>query len=660
MSTYEDVAVQSQDHFTYRPDIDGLRAIAVMSVLVYHGFPQVLVGGFVGVDVFFVISGFLITRIILTGLQRGKFTFSQFYARRIRRIFPALGVVLAASLVMGWFVLFPVDFGRLALHTAAGAGFVSNIALWRESGYFDTASEVKPLLHLWSLGVEEQYYVVWPLLLVLAASVLHRLLAVVLVIAALSFAANILLLNDYPSAVFYLPMTRFWELMVGSILAYVHVYRPNVARALHAPRFGSALSGLGALLLVVALLVTKESMNFPGWWALLPTLGTAALIAAGPTAFVNRRLLSNKPIVYVGLISYPLYLWHWPLLTYARIVHGDIPSVAIRVAMLALSVALAALTYHLLESPIRRRVSWGNSRWVVPGLSTAVAAIACCAGLILSGRISSASASIPHVAEVSEALSDWDGGRNRTVRGDSDRAVLFFGDSHMQQYWPRIEKVLHEHRAPVRTVVFFATGGCAPIPGLERRGYQCDEFAMRGFARARQADIETVVIAASWPGLADRKDLLTADSTARPVVSILAPEEAWILQGFERELEELKASGKKIVLVLSSPRSRAFDPNNMLRRQGLISWQVQLPGPVSRSSFERLRAPIDDRLREIARRVGAETIDPANWLCSTAECPALDAKDRPLFKDLSHIRASVVREGFTSFDRLLYLSGGPQ
>ncbi|MEZ5488290.1 MAG: acyltransferase [Steroidobacteraceae bacterium] len=208
----------------YRPDVDGLRAIAVLSVLVYHAFPDLLPGGFVGVDIFFVISGFLISGIILTRIQAGTFTFADFYARRIRRIFPALAAVLVACLLAGWLILFPVDYERLGGHVLAGAAFVSNLVLWRESGYFDTSSELKPLLHLWSLGVEEQFYLIWPVLLVLAARFLHRILWAIVAVALLSFAANLLLVGSHASAAFYLPITRFWELMLGSMLAYAQVF----------------------------------------------------------------------------------------------------------------------------------------------------------------------------------------------------------------------------------------------------------------------------------------------------------------------------------------------------------------------------------------------------------------------------------------------------
>jgi hypothetical protein len=399
----------------------------------------------------------------------------------------------------------------------------------------------------------------------------------------------------------------------------------------------------------------RESYAFPGWWALLPTLGTVLLIGAGPTAAINQRLLSNKYLVYVGLISYPLYLWHWPLLTFARIVADGIPPAAVRIAALLASFLLADMTYRFVERPIRKRGRPGARRWAVPAWSAAMAGVAGCALLVVAGRVSSASASIPHVADVSAAISDWDFGGNKTLRGDSERAVLFFGDSHMQQYWPRIAKLMEERRAPIRTVVFHAEGGCAPVPGIERRGARCEPFVDAGFARAAQPDIETVVIAASWPGFAARSDYFSTGPNAEGPLKILAPHSAWVLQGFEQALAELRAHGKQVVLVLSSPRGDPLDPKVMLQRRGLLGWEVALSQPIPRSEIDAVRSPIDDRLREIAARVGAVTVDPADSLCSSAACPALDDADRPLFKDLSHIRASVVRERFAALDRFVYL-----
>ena len=211
-------------HPKYRPDIDGLRAIAVLSVVAFHAFPNWIRGGFIGVDVFFVISGYLISTIIFENLDSGTFSFAEFYARRVKRIFPALLLVLTASYAFGWFALFADEYKQLGKHIAAGAGFVSNIVLWNEAGYFDSSAETKPLLHLWSLGIEEQFYVVWPLLLWLAWKQKFDLLTITIIVALVSFFLNINGVKEDTVATFYSPQTRFWELLCGSLLAWISIY----------------------------------------------------------------------------------------------------------------------------------------------------------------------------------------------------------------------------------------------------------------------------------------------------------------------------------------------------------------------------------------------------------------------------------------------------
>jgi peptidoglycan/LPS O-acetylase OafA/YrhL len=356
----------------YRADIDGLRGIAVLLVVGFHAFPAWVNGGFTGVDVFFVISGFLISTIIFGSLARDSFSVAEFYSRRIRRIFPALLLILIASSVFGWLVLLPDDYKQLGKQIAGGAGFVSNFVLWNESGYFDNAAETKPLLHLWSLGIEEQFYIIWPSLLWLGWKFRLNLLAVTLIVAAASFALNIAEAAGDVVADFFSPQTRFWELMAGSALAYGTFYRQrvidmlgktpfawvglvNLAQPAEADRESQRdlRSVLGLLLIAAGALLINGDDRFPGWWALLPTLGTALIISAGIDAWLNRLVLSNRALVWVGLISFPLYLWHWTLLSFARILEGETPAPEIRAAAVALSIVLAWLTYWLIERPIR-------------------------------------------------------------------------------------------------------------------------------------------------------------------------------------------------------------------------------------------------------------------------------------------------------------------
>ncbi|MDR6380069.1 acyltransferase family protein [Paraburkholderia caribensis] len=340
----------STDHsdVSYRPDIDGLRAIAVLSVVAFHAFPDVLKGGFIGVDVFFVISGFLISKIIFGSLEHDRFSILDFYSRRVRRIFPALCLVLASCVVAGWFVLLPGEFKQLGKHLVGGTTFVSNILLMRESGYFDTAAAAKPLLHLWSLGVEEQFYLFWPILLFLAWKRRFGFLLTTAAIAAASFIFNIAISTNAPAWDFYSPLSRFWELMIGGMLAWVNMHKPNSF-----DRVGNWLAPLGLLLILLALYLFNSKDFYPSWRALLPTLGTFFVIAAGPNTWLNKKLIGSKIPVAFGLVSYPLYLWHWPILTFARIAYGTnlLPSIAL--GAVAVSVLLASITFTFIEKPIR-------------------------------------------------------------------------------------------------------------------------------------------------------------------------------------------------------------------------------------------------------------------------------------------------------------------
>jgi peptidoglycan/LPS O-acetylase OafA/YrhL len=355
---------------TYRADIDGLRAVAVLSVVAYHAFGGKATGGFVGVDIFFVISGFLISTILFENLERRTFSFAEFYRRRIRRIFPALVVVLVATLALGWVLLLDDEFRKLSKDVAGGAAFVSNILLWNESGYFDTEAAKKPLLHLWSLGVEEQFYIAWPLLLYIGWRLRANLLVLTIVVAAASFVFNIAWRHIDPVGTFYSPLSRFWELLAGATLAYLTLKQP----ALGTLKGGSThvASVIGAVLIIGACLFLRADLLFPGWWALLPIAGAYLLIAAGPDAAVNRVVLRNRVVVWLGLISYPLYLWHWPLLAYLHIVFGE-PSRTSKIVAIGLSVVLAFLTYKAIEVPLRFKKT---SATATAGLAAAMLVLA--------------------------------------------------------------------------------------------------------------------------------------------------------------------------------------------------------------------------------------------------------------------------------------------
>ena len=341
----------------YRPDIDGLRALAVWAVVFFHAFPARMSGGFIGVDIFFVISGYLISGIIFKELAAGEFSFFHFYSRRVRRIFPALLLVLLAACIAGWVVLLADEYALLGKHVAAGAGFIQNLVLWAESGYFDQAADLKPLLHLWSLGVEEQFYIFWPVILWVLVKQRLSIFAALLVLAAISFALCIALTFTNQTAAFYSPLTRFWEFLLGAWLAWRAINYPLQPDDGMQESIKNWLSILGLVFIAAALMVLDKTSHFPGAWALLPAVGASLIIYAGPQAVVNRFLLANRVMVLGGLISYPLYLWHWPLLSFGRILENQGLGAWVRVALVLLALALSWVTYALIERPIRLRLS---------------------------------------------------------------------------------------------------------------------------------------------------------------------------------------------------------------------------------------------------------------------------------------------------------------
>ena len=314
-------------------------------------------GGFIGVDIFFVISGHLISGIIFKELAAGEFSFFHFYSRRIRRIFPALFFVLLVSSVVGWIALLADEYALLGKHIAAGAGFIQNLVLWAESGYFDQAADLKPLLHLWSLGVEEQFYIFWPLILWILIKQRSNILTALSVLAAISLALCIALTFTNQTAAFYSPLSRFWEFLLGAWLAWQSIYRSSYTGDSVWRSLKNWLSVLGLVLIAAALLVLDKTSHFPGAWALLPAVGASLLIYSGPQAVVNRVLLANRGMVYCGLISYPLYLWHWPLLSFGRILENQGLGSSVRVALVVLAGVLAWATYVLIERPIRLQLS---------------------------------------------------------------------------------------------------------------------------------------------------------------------------------------------------------------------------------------------------------------------------------------------------------------
>lgn len=384
----------------YRADIDGLRALAVLLVIAYHAAPNVITKGFIGVDIFFVISGYLITLILLIQIQNNKFSLWWFFGRRIKRLFPALILVLLSVLIFGWFSLLAEEYELLGKHTMGGVFFVANFLFAAEVGYFDVAALHKPLLHLWSLAVEEQFYILLPVLLIVFYACRTSILAVLAILFICSFVFSIYEVTSAPGRAFFLPFSRFWELLSGSILAgcklrwsatldtmwlrldahLANFFKQVGHGAFSSVRFATVVSGIGFLFIASALTLTPDKVAYPGIAALLPVAGAFCIILAGPEATLNRVFLMNRPAVWFGLISYPLYLWHWPILSLMAIVDGDLPNRNARLIAIFSSVLLAWLTYQFVEKRVREH----RSLFAVPTVLVAMMlAIGCAGGLVV-------------------------------------------------------------------------------------------------------------------------------------------------------------------------------------------------------------------------------------------------------------------------------------
>lgn len=499
----------NNNNATYRPDIDGLRAVAVISVVIYHAFPSLLKGGFVGVDIFFVISGYLITSHILGELKTGTFTFASFYGRRAKRIFPALITVLIACALIGYFVLMPDDFRKLGKHIVSGAAFVSNFTLWSEAGYFDDASNTKPLLHLWSLAVEEQFYILWPLLLFTAWRIRAGVIILIVAVIALSFSYNVINVRANGITVFYLLPGRAWELLAGALLAYLQQTASGIQPQKAVAAF---LSIAGALFLVCAIFLTKKNYAFPGWWAVLPIIGAACVIVVGPSAPLNRTLLSNKWMVRIGLISYPLYLWHWPLLTFSEMMNWKVSTVIVRVVALMLSVALAILTYRLIERPLRFQIQY---RFKTALLCVTVACLGAIGLAISNYSITNGRPAMVKYLSYFEKYREIHKGEmieqygegcsfhtDEGLRDSIDRhcyephgrpVVMLFGDSHAQQLRYGLQQILPSDVSLIQ----ITTTGCKPADKVEekKQTLHCQRSTAFGLQKIKEIKPDILILA---------------------------------------------------------------------------------------------------------------------------------------------------------------------
>lgn len=550
----------------YRPDIDGLRAVAVLGVMVFHFFPSKLKGGFVGVDIFFVISGFLITRIIAGALENDQFSFKHFYANRIKRIFPALITILVATLSFGWFILFQEELLQLGKHILASVFFVENFQLLTESGYFDTDSSLKPLLHLWSLAVEEQFYIFYPLILWAAWSFKKKLFSVVFWIAILSFLMNILLIHKYPSSGYYMLHTRTWELLSGGLLAlFPSQFPPFIKTIEQQKKLSDTLSIIGIILIIISMFLIHKKYVFPGWWAVLPILGAVLIIFSGKDAFINRHVLGNRLFVGIGLISYPLYLWHWPIIAYIQILSSSQPTVAVRLIGFGGSIFLAYLTYALIEYPIRFKI---KNFLRVPALIACMLALGFTGFFIqenvpfsnqsrgVQGLYASHETGVIDARDYTRYLTDGCGIADPTLakeigvcRHDTRKPVRFalIGDSKAHSLYPGVAAKSSENGY----FIFFTGNMVQPVLYTPPKEPIITSAIIQSIINTvtQNKDIDVVVITTATRQLF--RDLKQPETTMQYLPESTYYETA--LGNFDRVIRPFVQAGKKVVITVDNP-----------------------------------------------------------------------------------------------------------
>ena len=625
----------------YRADIDGLRALAVVPVILFHCGVPGFSGGFVGVDIFFVISGFLITSILAREIDQSRFSVIAFYERRVRRIIPALVAVLAVTAIAMPFFLLPndlKDFGRSLFATLA---FSSNVYFYIRGDYFDTAAEFMPLLHTWSLAVEEQYYIVFPLLLALLKRRSRAVMLTVLgILWAVSFAVSIQQTHLEPRAAFYLPMGRVWELLTGSLLALLPV---SARGRLSTPAFGWA----GIALIAASVAWFDEDMGFPGPAALLPCVGAALVLGCGNGSAA--RCLSVAPLRLIGLISYSLYLWHWPLLAAHRYLFGPQLSPLAICVIIATTVVAAGLSWRYVEAPWRRRpVFW--TRWRVFLTAGSVGALLAGLGLFLARHNGVDRFSEPvrtlalgslDVNPMREACDRPSLERVRTLRlcsiGDLrvDPTFVVLGDSIADALVPAVDAAAREaHRRGL--VMTFS--GCSPLFETAIGNEHCREYYSEVTSRLRSTPtIRDVIVIARWATILEGRRYGERESDERFLSDRYTREPSYDENRlvFARAMDRMAVllQGKHVSIVAHVPEQ----PVNVPRTLAMEAMRGEpLSTGVSREDFDARQAGTRRLLRAASERNGFNLIDLGAVACNSRECPLIDASGRPLFADDNH------------------------
>ena len=589
----------------HRADIDGLRAIAVLPITFFHAGIPGFAGGFVGVDIFFVISGFLITGILVRDLEAGCFSYADFYERRLRRIFPALIVMLAASLLAAYFLILPSELRSFGRSVIGAIVFVANIVFYREAGYFDDSAEEKPLLHTWSLGVEEQFYIVFPIILFTLMRYLPRHRgAATMGLTAVSLGLCVALTPRNPDAAFYLIPTRAWELLAGSLLALG--CSPRLAQG--PAREGLALGGLA--LILGSIFLFGSEMAFPGYVAIAPVLGSALVIGYAQGTPVE-CVLSIKPFVFVGSISYSLYLWHWPIIVFGNKASTGEAGIEIAIVFVVVSLIAGYLSYRFVETPFRNRGRFTRKSIFIGSLAIAGALLALTSvGLAVDlGQrqfsrqmimFDSAREDVSPHRDRCHPSSGLAAPEDACVLGDAQANTAVWGDSHGVE----LAYSLYRQGHAIRSMTY---SSCPPAIGVEiidRPDCSAHNSVVLNYL-LDQPGIANIVMAAYFPGVVNKPDTAA---------------------GMRESVRRLVAANRNVFIVAPTPHEANGDLPRRLVRTGDFS--------ISKAQYETRNSETIAFLGRL-KKEGATILWPADYLCAQGQCSAT-IEGRPVLFDSHH------------------------
>ena len=636
------------EKLTYRPDIDAMRAIAVLAVIGFHAFPSICKGGFVGVDVFFVISGYLISKIIFGALDTHSFSFASFYAKRVRRIFPALVFMLAIILPLGYILLLPDEFSQLGKHVFSGSMYISNFTLLNESGYFDQAAETKLLLHLWSLAIEEQFYILWPLGAFLICKFVQRQFLFVFFLLVTSFVSYCIVYKVSSSAAFYLPFTRSWELLIGTLLAVLErstdgrlecfLNKSILNWGKQVVSIKNVVCFISVILLVLTIMLIRPAYSFLG--SILATFSAAMLMLSRGASFIN-----NKIFIAIGLISYPLYLWHWPLLSFGRIYEGTTPCKTYRIVAVCGAFLLAGFTYAFVERYLRfgkhLRAKTGLLVVGLCFLGICGAYVAKMQGFPERTELKEMEGNLKDLKRTNETDSNgiyyinYDGQLPpfpycKFSDASSQKTVAIIGDSHAHTAYPGLATAINQMGF---NAVLMANSSCPPLlgapTGITTSNQQKCEEQINAILNTvvKKEDIKDVLIFTRGPIYFTGISIELSKPRRPPEMDI----ETFFV-GLQNTINYLNKYGKRVFYITENPEL-ITDPRACLRRPFR---SAQNDCSISKKDVETRQEQYILGLKKIT---GCTILDLREQFCPTDSCLAF-SNGKLLYADSDHLSVS--------------------